>query len=155
MRTVLVLTTLALGLNACAPEEDEKDDGHNVKPGYELATAKAADTSEAASEVIDVSVQELVERLETGHTVLIDVRTDEEVATGIIEGARHIPMDAFDPAKIDISQYDHVLFYCRSGRRSKIVAEQYSAYSGEAELHLAGGIKAWRAAGLATVKPEQ
>ncbi|MEP0188975.1 MAG: hypothetical protein ABJP70_05160 [Erythrobacter sp.] len=54
MRAVLAFTTLVLGLTACAPEGDGGDGVPNPIPGYELASAKAAETSRSALEVIDV-----------------------------------------------------------------------------------------------------
>ncbi|KWX87436.1 sulfurtransferase, partial [Paenibacillus riograndensis] len=45
------------------------------------------------NEIPQITAQELRQRLESGEDlVLIDVREDEEVAFGMIPGAKHIPM---------------------------------------------------------------
>ena len=99
-----------------------------------------------AMRVIDLSVAELRTRLERGNVRLIDVRTDEEVAKGMISGAEHIALDRFDPATLDLSDGREVILYCRSGRRSAIAAERLAAQTGKPSVHLAGGILAWRSA---------
>lgn len=86
--------------------------------------------------------------LEDGNIRLIDVRSDEEVAGGMIPGAEHIPIDRFDPARLDLSDGRTVVFYCHSGRRSARAAERLSDFSGKKERHLEGGIEAWQDAGL-------
>lgn len=63
-------------------------------------------------------MSELTKELIENATV-IDVRTDEEVASGIFEGAHHICLDDI------VDQLDHIkslaaplVLYCRSGNRS-------------------------------------
>ncbi|MGQ9850456.1 MAG: rhodanese-like domain-containing protein [Aggregatilineaceae bacterium] len=78
---------------------------------------------------------------------LIDVRTDEEVAKGIIEGAAHIELRSFvgqmDQWPADKSQ--PVVVYCGSGHRSAIamIAMQLLGYTDVRSL--AGGVGAWTA----------
>ena len=52
--------------------------------------------------------------------VVIDVRTPQEFQSGHIEGALNIPHDTIgqDISKVKVSKDDHVILYCRSGRRS-------------------------------------
>ena len=61
-----------------------------------------------------------------------------------------VPLSAFDPASIPARSGCEVVFACRSGRRSVTASlaaqEQGFAYGS----HLAGGILAWKAAGLPT-----
>ncbi len=113
-----------------------------------LAGAQAEKVSAVEPEpmVQTLSAQQLRDRLALGNVRLIDVRTAEEVAEGMIPGAEHIPLDDFDPAKLDPSDSREIIIYCRSGRRSQIAAERLAAHSGEPVLHLAGGINAWIAA---------
>ena len=104
--------------------------------------------------VEDIDRVELSALLERGNVRLIDVRTDEEVAEGMIPGAEHIPLDRFDPAKLDTSDGRDVVLYCRSGRRSSIAGEMLAAHSGEPVKSLEGGILAWQAAGEELETPE-
>jgi rhodanese-related sulfurtransferase len=132
-------------------------------PGFELAMAGASaaasgdsaksGASEAAAPVIDVTPQQLAERMRAGNVRVIDVRTDAEVADGIIPGAQHIPLDRFDPAALDLSDGREVVFYCRSGRRSAIAARMLAEITGGPVEHLAGGMIAWEAAGQPVDKP--
>ena len=61
-----------------------------------------------------------------------------------------VPLSAFDPAAIPDPQGKQVVFACRSGRRS--VTASLAAQDGgfPYKSHLAGGIIAWKAAGLPT-----
>lgn len=100
------------------------------------------------SKVQPVEAAQLSVAFEAGNVRLIDVRSDREVAEGMIPGAEHIPIDQFDPARLDLSDGRAVVFYCHSGRRSARAAEQLSNLTGKKERHLDGGIEAWQAAGL-------
>ena len=134
MRGFLILAG-SLALSAC---------------GVATATDDADETADAAQEasVATLSSAELSVLLEEGNIRLIDVRTDEEVAEGMIPGAEHIVLDEFDPASLDLSDGREVVLYCRSSRRSGIAAERLSAYTGETARHLEGGILAWEEAGM-------
>ncbi|MFI4898241.1 MAG: rhodanese-like domain-containing protein [Phycisphaerales bacterium JB059] len=78
--------------------------------------------------------------LDEGDAVLIDVREDFEHAEASIDGAVHTPLSAIDPEGIRRAHAgQRLVFHCKAGR----VAE-----AGEPVYCLAGGIDAWRAAGL-------
>lgn len=100
------------------------------------------------SKVQPVEAAQLADALDAGKVRLIDVRTDDEVAGGMIPGAEHIPIDRFDPAMLDLSDGREVVFYCQAGRRSARAAERLSNRIGRKVRHLEGGIEAWQAAGL-------
>ena len=145
----LVLSSLAaLALAACAPSSDDKGGG-SPPLGYELAVAKQAAAASTQSEVpglIEITPEQLRTKLDAGNIRLIDVRTDEEVAEGMIPGAEHIALDDFDPASLDLSDGREVVLYCRSDRRSGIAGEKLAAFTGKPVEHLDGGIIAWEAA---------
>jgi phage shock protein E len=54
--------------------------------------------------------------------VVIDVRTPQEFQGGHVQGALNLPHDSIaqDIAKAKVNKDDHVILYCRSGRRSEI-----------------------------------
>lgn len=90
----------------------------------------------------------------TDGVVLLDVRTPQEFAQGHIEGAVNIdienPSFASEIAALDPTTTYAV--YCRSGNRSA-TATQYLLQQGfAAPFELDGGIVAWDAAGLPTVR---
>jgi rhodanese-related sulfurtransferase len=89
-----------------------------------------------------------------GHRILlVDVREPNEVEVEAYPDAVVVPLSSFDPAEIPDPQGREVVFACRSGRRSVTasLAAQEQGYPYDA--HLAGGMLAWKAAGLETKTP--
>jgi rhodanese-related sulfurtransferase len=104
--------------------------------------------SEQTPSVRDLTPQEVARGLEEDRIVLVDVREPNETALERIPGSVLLPLSAFDPAAIPAPEGRDVVFACRSGRRSVTASlaaqDQGFAYAS----HLAGGILAWKAAGL-------
>jgi rhodanese-related sulfurtransferase len=100
--------------------------------------------------VRNLTPEEVERGLAEGRMVLVDVREPNETALERFPGAVLVPLSAFDPATIPARNGREVVFACRSGRRSVTASlaaqEQGFAYGS----HLAGGILAWKAAGLPT-----
>jgi rhodanese-related sulfurtransferase len=145
-----LLLPLALALAACGGEAAGGRGGGGAPLGFELAAAGTADDAApvpAPPELITLTPEELAAKLAEGNVRLIDVRTDEEVAEGVIPGAEHIPLDRFDPALLGPDDGREVVLYCRSDRRSGIAAEKLAEATGKPATHLEGGILAWEAAG--------
>jgi rhodanese-related sulfurtransferase len=100
--------------------------------------------------VHDLTPEDVARGLADGRMLLVDVREPNEVAVERYPDAVVIPLSGFDPADIPDPQGRRVVFACRSGRRSitASLAAQEQGYAYDA--HLAGGILAWKAAGLDT-----
>ena len=100
--------------------------------------------------VRDLTPEEVARGLTEGRVVLVDVREPNETAVERYPGSAIVPLSTFDPRDIPDPQGKQVVFACRSGRRSVTASlaaqEQGFAY----DSHLAGGILAWKAAGLPT-----
>ncbi|KQT42640.1 hypothetical protein ASG44_07890 [Methylophilus sp. Leaf459] len=80
--------------------------------------------------------------------LLIDIRNDHELVSGILHGALHVPLGNLTTAFSQLPQDKKLVFYCRSGVRS-ISAGEFALAQGCADVsHLAGGILAWAGAGL-------
>ena len=77
--------------------------------------------------------------------VLLDVRTDEEWATGHIAGAVHIPMQELGGRLDEVA--DRVVCVCAVGGRSARVT-QWLLNQGREAVNLDGGIWAWAQDGL-------
>lgn len=85
--------------------------------------------------------------LSSGTLLLVDVRNNDEVAHGMIEGAIHIPL-ALLPLQYDaLNKADKVVFYCHSGIRSAHAAA-FAANKGCKNVYnLSGGVLGWARAG--------
>ncbi len=84
--------------------------------------------------------------VEGGEVTLVDVRTPEETATGIIPGALLVPMAELEERRGELPKEGPLLVYCAGGGRSAAVCE-FLSKSGRTELlNLAGGISAWEGA---------
>lgn len=89
--------------------------------------------------------------LSAGQIVLIDVREPDEYAAERIHGALLFPLSTFDASRLPADGPRRVVFYCGSGRRSLDAARRRLA-TGQAAAHMAGGIGAWKSAGLPVVR---
>ena len=85
-----------------------------------------------------------------GRYLLVDVREPNEVAVEAYPGAVMVPLSSFDPKGIPDPQGKQVVFACRSGKRSVTASLAAQAGGFAYDKHLAGGILAWKAAGLPT-----
>jgi rhodanese-related sulfurtransferase len=103
-----------------------------------------------ADEVTNLTPQEVDAGVKAGKMLLVDVREPNETSIEAYPDAVIVPLSSFDPATIPDPQGKQVVFACRSGRRSitASVAAQDAGYPYKA--HLAGGILAWKDAGLPT-----
>jgi rhodanese-related sulfurtransferase len=109
-----------------------------------------ADEMQRADEVTNLTPEEVAAGLSEGTILLVDVREPNETAVESYPDAVIVPLSQFDPAAIPDPEGKQVVFACRSGRRSVTasLAAQDQGYPYRA--HLAGGIIAWKQAGLPT-----
>jgi rhodanese-related sulfurtransferase len=109
-----------------------------------------ADEMPRADEVQNLTPEQVAAGLTEGRMLLVDVREPNETSVESYPDAVIVPLSAFDPAAIPDPKGRQVVFACRSGRRSitASVAAQDAGYPYRA--HMAGGIIAWKAAGLPT-----
>ncbi len=102
--------------------------------------------------VEDLTVEQVKAGLDDGSILLVDVREPNELAAERIPGAIDFPLSVFDPAALPDPEGKRVVFTCRSGRRSITASKAAQAAGLPHDAHLAGGILAWKAAGLETEK---
>lgn len=95
-------------------------------------------------ELNTITPEELQKKLEAGEKLeLVDVREYDEVAQGMIPGAKHIPMNEI-PEKLDYFKKDQeYIFICRSGRRSANVCF-YMQDQGYKVCNMVGGMLEWK-----------
>lgn len=95
-----------------------------------------------------LSVADLKQRLDAGEAVLIDVRERDEHAREHIEGAALTPLSSFEPAAVPGERSKIAVFHCKSGMRTQTNGARLAACGFADAYYLAGGIEAWKAAGL-------
>ena len=101
-------------------------------------------------QVTDLTPEEVSQGMADGRYLLVDVREPNEVAVEAYPGAVVVPLSTFDPQDIPDPQGKQVVFACRSGKRSVTASLAAQAEGLAYDKHLAGGILAWKAAGLPT-----
>src|SRR5690349_9399291 len=84
----------------------------------DASVARLAEVERAAREYLGAEVEtieraELLERLQRGDVVLVDVRPAEEFDAGHIEGARSIPIDELQNRLAELPADREVVAYCR------------------------------------------
>lgn len=100
------------------------------------------------SGVQNLSAEEVAARVKQG-AVLIDVREPAEFDAERIAGAQLFPLSTLDPNKLPKDQ--PLIFQCGTGKRSALALARAQQAGLPHEGHLAGGLQAWKAAGLPTV----
>lgn len=106
--------------------------------------------ADQAHRVQDLTPEEVSRGMADGRLLLVDVREPNEVAVDAYPGAVVVPLSSFDPQAIPDPNGKQVVFACRSGKRS-VTASLAAQECGLAyDKHLAGGMLAWKAAGLPT-----
>ena len=93
----------------------------------------------------EIDVDTLAKWKEEGEKFrLIDIRTEAEIAQGVIDGTEVIPMHLI-PLKIsEFSGDEKVVIYCRSGNRSgQVCAFLAQNGAGSNIYNLSGGIISW------------
>jgi rhodanese-related sulfurtransferase len=109
-----------------------------------------ADEIPRADEVTNLTVAEVAAGLREGRMLLVDVREPNETELERYPDAVIVPLSRFDPAAIPDPKGKQVVFACRSGRRSVTASLAAQDQGYPYSRHLAGGILAWKAAGLPT-----
>lgn len=140
----ILLTGIAvclMMLTACSAQTGESSATENAAE-TETAATKAPTEAIGYRQITGDEAQELMKG--ESDCVILDVRTPEEFAEGHIPGAICISYDSIPTDTIaELPDKDQlILVYCRSGRRSKIAAEQLvrQGYTNIVEF---GGILDW------------
>jgi sulfur-carrier protein adenylyltransferase/sulfurtransferase len=98
------------------------------------------------SEVDQTTPEEVHERLRRGeHPTLLDVREDDEVARGIVPGARHLSRAHFESRVEDVvpDKDSDVVVYCATGIRSVFAAKTLEELGYARVASMNGGFVRW------------
>lgn len=90
----------------------------------------------------ELTPTEVEQIMKKDNIVVIDVREDEEVAQGIIENAKHIPLGDIPEAVSDLDKSKDYIMVCRSGARS-MNAAKYMNEQGLKVTNMKGGMLEW------------
>lgn len=96
----------------------------------------------------DLTPAQVARKLAGHEIMLIDVREPDEFAVERIHGALLYPLSSFDPTALPAGL--PIVFQCGSGMRSAKAMAAAGKAGIEVAGHLAGGIRAWKEAGLPT-----
>ena len=99
----------------------------------------------------DLTPQQVKAALDAHQILLIDVREPDEFAAEKIGGALNVPLSTFNPAALPDAGGKTVVLQCAGGKRSAMAVDRCRKANQAVETHLAGGLAAWKAAGLPTV----
>ncbi|MEY2439270.1 MAG: hypothetical protein QOI34_655 [Verrucomicrobiota bacterium] len=111
--------------------------------------------ADAKKNVIEISAQDAAAKIGSGAAVLVDVRDAEEWAEEHVPGAIHISRGTLEwGIEEEIPDANAVsILHCGGGGRSALAAESLQKMGYKNVQFMAGGFKAWKAAGLPTKIP--
>ena len=110
--------------------------------------------AEAKKNITEISPHDAVAKLERGEVVIIDVRDKEEWDEGHIPGAIHVSRGTME-LEIEEKVPDTnamIICHCGGGGRGALATQSLEKMGYKNVRNMAGGLKAWKAAGLATRK---
>lgn len=155
-KTVMFAILLAL-LPACSDSGQQQPaatTATTAAPSSPAPTAGAGSAQAPAATpkqtgFVSISPQQAKAMLDTRKDILvIDVRGQEELRSGFIEGSQLVPIWTVMRGQHNLPKDKPLLLVCAVGGRS-YAAGQLLARSGYPEVYnLAGGIEAWKQAGL-------
>jgi len=104
--------------------------------------------------VNEIDSSALKARIDAGEDIaLIDIRSDAEVAQGILPDAEHLAMHLIPLRMHDLPKDKDVVLYCRSGARSYHACNFLSQQGLGNVINLHGGIIAWARLGYEIAAP--
>ena len=101
-----------------------------------------------------VSVLQATQYMNQGKTLILDVRSSEEFATGHLQNARHIPLAELGNRlkEIEKSKNNVIITVCESGVRSASALPILNHAGFHQAFSLDGGISAWKNQNMPIVK---
>jgi rhodanese-related sulfurtransferase len=103
-----------------------------------------------ASRLTEATPEQVHAWLRSGEILLVDVREANEYAFERIHGALLYPLSTFDATTLP-TEGRRLVLHCAGGRRSLMAARKLQSAGHDQVTHLAGGLEAWKAAGLPVI----
>jgi rhodanese-related sulfurtransferase len=101
------------------------------------------------TDLVELEPADVSARMAAGKVMLVDVREPNETAAERIPGAVLMPLSKFDPASLPQGE---VVLTCLGGKRSALAVARCREAGVAVRTHMRGGLTAWKAAGLPTVR---
>jgi len=92
---------------------------------------------------LDITVQELSERMKSNHLKLLDVREPHELEISALPNATNIPLGQLAARLSELDTADEMVIFCKSGGRSARGLELLVSAGFKKVKNLKGGINAW------------
>jgi rhodanese-related sulfurtransferase len=110
--------------------------------------------AEAKKNITEISPQDAAAKLKSAEAVIVDVRDKDEWDEERIPGAIHLSRGTIE---LDIEEKvpdedAMIICHCGGGGRSALAAESLQRMGYKNVRSMAGGFKAWKAAGLPATK---
>ena len=110
--------------------------------------------TEAKKNITEISPQDAAAKLKSGEAVIVDVRDKDEWDEGHIPGGLHMSRGTIE---LDIEEKvpdsnAMIICHCGGGGRGALATESLQKMGYKNARNMAGGFKAWKAAGLPTIK---
>jgi phage shock protein E len=110
--------------------------------------------AEAKKNITEISPQDAAAKLESCEAVIVDVRDKDEWDEGHIPGATHMSRGTIE---LDIEEKvpdpnAMIICHCGGGGRGALATASLQKMGYKNVRNMAGGFKAWKAAGLPTTK---
>lgn len=107
-------------------------------------------------QIREIGSSELKARIEAGDSVeIVDIRSDAEIAQGVLPDAQHLPMHLIPLKMNDLPRDRDVVLYCRSGARSYQACAYLAQQGVDNVYNLSGGIIDWARQGFEIGLPAQ
>ncbi|MGD9620640.1 MAG: ArsR/SmtB family transcription factor [Mycolicibacterium sp.] len=120
-----------------------------VAQGHRAQTELARRAYLGPDDTTAIDTEELLRRLDSGDTVILDVRPGPEYAAGHLPGAVHIPVEELTQRLSELPAGSEIVAYCR-GRYCVLAHDAVRLLSshGWTTRRAADGILEWKLAGL-------
>src|SRR6266487_5220104 len=110
--------------------------------------------AEAKKKITEISPTDAAAKLQSGEAVIVDVREKDEWDEEHIPNATHLSRGTIE---LDIEERIPdlnalIICHCGGGGRSALAADSLQKIGYKNVRSMAGGFKAWKAAGLPTTK---